>query len=127
MGLSRRGRVAVVLPNGPEMAVAALRWLLGSCAPFNPAYRASEFDFYLAALHPQALIVQAGWIRQRAPCPGAGHPHYRVIAYTRGRGRSFTLTGEEGHSPCRLGLQRPTMWPLCSIRQAQRHGRKSSH
>ena len=61
MGLGRNDRVALVLPNGPEMAVAFLAVAAGAtCAPLNPAYSANEFDFYLADLHAQALIVQAG-------------------------------------------------------------------
>jgi amino acid adenylation domain-containing protein len=30
------------------------------CAPLNPAYTASELDFYLADLQPRAVIVEAG-------------------------------------------------------------------
>ena len=40
MGIGRRDRVAVVLPNGPEMAVAILAVAASAaCAPMNPAYR----------------------------------------------------------------------------------------
>ena len=42
MGIGRNDRVALVLPNGPEMAVAFLS--VTACAtsvPLNPAYRAS--------------------------------------------------------------------------------------
>ncbi len=60
-GIERNDRVAIVLPNGPEMAVAFLT--VASCAasaPLNPAYRAAEFDFYLSDLKAKALIVQSG-------------------------------------------------------------------
>src|SRR5271170_2428759 len=58
-GISRGNRVAVVLPNGPEMAVCFLAVAMGaSCAPLNPAYRRGEFEFYLSDLAPRALIVQ---------------------------------------------------------------------
>ena len=60
-GISRGDRVAVVLPNGPEMATCFLAIAMGaSCAPLNPAYRRSEFEFYLGDLAPRALIVQEG-------------------------------------------------------------------
>src|SRR5260221_10347985 len=60
-GISRGDRVAVVLPNGPEMATLFLAIAMGaSCAPLNPAYRRSEFEFYLSDLAPRALIVQEG-------------------------------------------------------------------
>jgi acyl-CoA synthetase (AMP-forming)/AMP-acid ligase II len=58
MGIGRGDRVAVVLPNGPEMAVAFLAVAAAAtCAPLNPAYRAEEFDFYLSDLNVSALLV----------------------------------------------------------------------
>jgi acyl-CoA synthetase (AMP-forming)/AMP-acid ligase II/acyl carrier protein len=61
LGIGRNDRVAIVLPNGPEMAVAFLSVASGATsAPLNPAYRASEFDFYLSDLHAKALVVLAG-------------------------------------------------------------------
>src|SRR2546427_11089062 len=55
MGLGRNDRVALVLPNGPEMAVAFLAVAAGAtCVPLNPAYGISEFDFYLTDLRPKA-------------------------------------------------------------------------
>jgi acyl-CoA synthetase (AMP-forming)/AMP-acid ligase II/thioesterase domain-containing protein/aryl carrier-like protein len=60
-GISRGDRVAVVLPNGPEMAACMLAVAMGaSCAPLNPNYRRSEFEFYLSDLAPRALIVEEG-------------------------------------------------------------------
>ena len=60
-GVHPSDRVAIVLPNGPEMAVAFLGVAAGAiCAPLNPAYSRSEFDFYLSALNPKAVIVQSG-------------------------------------------------------------------
>ena len=45
-GVGRNDRVAVVLPNGPEMAAAFLGVAsCVACAPLNPAYRAAEYDF----------------------------------------------------------------------------------
>ncbi len=58
-GIGRGDRVAVVLPNGPELAVAFLGVSTGAvAAPLNPGYRADEFAFYLTDLRPKALIVQ---------------------------------------------------------------------
>ncbi|MGC2758560.1 AMP-binding protein [Candidatus Binatus sp.] len=58
-GISRGDRVAVVLPNGPEMAACLLAVAMGaSCAPLNPNYRRSEFEFYLSDLAPRALVVE---------------------------------------------------------------------
>jgi acyl-CoA synthetase (AMP-forming)/AMP-acid ligase II len=61
LGVRRGDAVAIVLPNGPEMAVAFLA--VASCAaaaPLNPAYRAEELDFYLGDLDPRLLVVQSG-------------------------------------------------------------------
>ncbi len=60
-GIGRGDRVAMVLPNGPEMAAAFLAAGSGvSAAPLNPAYRAEEFEFYLSDLRASALFVLAG-------------------------------------------------------------------
>ncbi|MBC7945250.1 MAG: AMP-binding protein [Burkholderiales bacterium] len=60
-GLGRGDRVALVLPNGPEMASAFLGVsACAACAPLNPGYRAEEFEFYLNDLDARALIVAAG-------------------------------------------------------------------
>lgn len=60
-GIGRRDRVAVMLPNGPEMAVAILTVEASAvCAPLNPAYGAEELDRSFADLQPCALITQIG-------------------------------------------------------------------
>src|ERR1035438_10235908 len=49
MGIGHRDRVIVMLPNGPEMAVAILAVAaIGACAPMNPAYGREELDRDLA-------------------------------------------------------------------------------
>jgi acyl-CoA synthetase (AMP-forming)/AMP-acid ligase II len=60
-GIGRQDRVAIVLPNGPEMAVSFVSVASGAtAAPLNPAYRADEFAFYLSDLNAKALIVEKG-------------------------------------------------------------------
>lgn len=60
LGIRRNDRVALVMPNGPEMAIAFLAVAAcATCAPLNPAYLAPEFEFYLTDLNAQALIVAA--------------------------------------------------------------------
>ncbi len=60
-GLTHKDCVAIVLPNGAEMAVAFLGVSYGAIStPLNPGYREAEFDFYLAELNARALIVQSG-------------------------------------------------------------------
>jgi acyl-CoA synthetase (AMP-forming)/AMP-acid ligase II len=60
-GIGRGDRVAIVLPNGPEMAAAFLAIAAGATtAPLNPAYRAEEFDFYLSDLNAKAIVLPPG-------------------------------------------------------------------
>jgi acyl-CoA synthetase (AMP-forming)/AMP-acid ligase II len=61
LGLGRGDRVAIVLPNGPEMASAFIALSAGvTTAPLNPAYRRKEYDFYLEDLGAKALVVEVG-------------------------------------------------------------------
>jgi len=60
-GIGRNDRVAIVLPNGPQMATAFAAIACGAtAAPLNPGYRADEFEFYLSDLHAKALLVEKG-------------------------------------------------------------------
>jgi acyl-CoA synthetase (AMP-forming)/AMP-acid ligase II len=57
-GLGREDRVALLLPNGIEMALMFLGILANSvAAPLNPAYKPAEIEFYLSATKAEALIV----------------------------------------------------------------------
>src|SRR5260370_42549396 len=56
MGIGRRDRVAVVLPNGPEMAVAVLTVeARAGAAPPNPAYGAEGPERFFGDLQARAL------------------------------------------------------------------------
>jgi oxalate---CoA ligase len=58
-GIGRNDRVAIVLPNGPEMATCFVACASAvASAPLNPAYRGDEFEFYLDDLQAKALIVE---------------------------------------------------------------------
>jgi acyl-CoA synthetase (AMP-forming)/AMP-acid ligase II len=60
-GTGRDDRVAVVLPNGPEIVAVlfALASLGATMAPLNPAYTEPEYRFFLADLAPQLVLVGA--------------------------------------------------------------------
>jgi len=61
MGVGRNDRVALVLPNGPEMATSFVT--IACCAttaPLNPGYKGEEFDFYLSDLSAKALVILQG-------------------------------------------------------------------
>ena len=60
-GLGRNDRVAIALPNGPEMAGAFVSIASGAtAAPLNPAYKESEFAFHLEDLGAKALVLVEG-------------------------------------------------------------------
>ena len=60
-GVTSSTRVAVVLPNGPEMAATFLGVAACAvCAPLNPAYQAAELRFYLEDTRAEFVIVGKG-------------------------------------------------------------------
>src|SRR5262245_40260344 len=96
LGVHRNERVAVVLPNGPEMAVAFVAVAAGAtCAPLNPSYRTEEFDFYLSDLKARALIVSS---EMDSPArESARKRHIPIIELTpvvEAEAGTFTLTQE---------------------------------
>jgi len=61
LGVGRNDRVAIVLPNGPEMAIAFLAIAAGATtAPLNPGYREKELQFYMSDLEVRLLVIEEG-------------------------------------------------------------------
>jgi acyl-CoA synthetase (AMP-forming)/AMP-acid ligase II len=103
MGIGRGDRVAMVLPNGPEMAALFVTVACAATtAPLNPAYKAEEFDFYLADLNASALIVLQGMeTPARGVAVAKGIP---VIELFPGeKAGMFTLTGDHFGTLARPG------------------------
>ncbi|HBP86507.1 MAG TPA: AMP-binding protein [Nitrospirales bacterium] len=74
LGLGRDTRLALLAPNGPDLALAFLACATSaSCAPLNPAYRREEVAFYLDDLEASALLI-AGTLESPA----------REVAHARG-------------------------------------------
>ena len=70
-GFARNDKLAIVLPNGPDMAsvfVACANAV--TAAPLNPAYREDEFHFYMDDLQARALLVEEG---SASPAIAAAH------------------------------------------------------
>ena len=103
MGIGRHDRVAVVLPNGPEMAAAILTVAAcAACAPMNPAYGAEELDRYFADLRPRALIVQAQLDSPaRRVALARGVRVVELSAVLDAEAGLFTLTGDQEDAPAR--------------------------
>ena len=95
-GIRRGDRVAVVLPDGPELAVA---FLTVSCcatfAPLNPAYRTEHFDFYLGDLKAKAVILPAGEdCPARAVAEKRGIPIFELTTDAKAPAGQFVLNSE---------------------------------
>ena len=96
LGVGRNDRLAIVLPNGPEMAACFVCAAQGvATAPLNPAYRAEEFEFYLSDLNAKALVVDAGSASPAvAVAKMLGVPIIELRADAEGGAGAFTLRGE---------------------------------
>ena len=105
-GLGRNDRVAVTLPNGPEMAAAFMGVAAAAtCAPLNPTYTGPEFDFYLTDLGARALVVASG-----SDSPARAVAKTRDIAIIElsplryAEAGLFTVDGPAGSPPAHSGL-----------------------
>jgi acyl-CoA synthetase (AMP-forming)/AMP-acid ligase II/thioesterase domain-containing protein len=109
MGVGRNDRVAIVLPNGPEMALTFIAVAAGATsAPLNPAYRQAEFDFYLSDLNARALIVGSDMDSPaRAVAQARDIPVIELTPVAEGEAGLFTLTGDEGPPPTQGGFAEP--------------------
>src|SRR5215468_6396727 len=106
IGIGRGDRVAIVLPNGPEMASSFLCIAAGAVtAPLNPGYRAEELEFYLGDLKAKALVLEAGVDSPaRAAAKKMSLPVLELTA-DRARGAGwFTLSGGAKGTPARGGM-----------------------
>lgn len=97
-GIGRNDRVAIVLPNGPEMATCFLACATGvATAPLNPAYRADEFEFYLNDLRARALVVERGSASPAvAVAQKLGVPVIELVPVAGGAAGDFTLAPPAG-------------------------------
>ena len=95
-GIGRGDRVAIVLPNGPEMAAAFVTLAQAAVtAPLNPAYKQDEFAFYLSDLQARAVVLAEGETGPAAAAAAAqGLPILRLSVPAGGAAGQFTLTPE---------------------------------
>ena len=100
LGVGRGDRVAIVLPNGPEMAAAFVTIAqTATTAPLNPAYREEEFAFYLEDLNAKAIVLAEGEDGPAlAAANAAGVPVLRLTFDASDPAGMFTLSGEAGET-----------------------------
>ena len=119
--------MAVVLPNGPEMAVTILTVAASAtCAPMNPAYGAEELDRYFADLRPRALITSAGIdLPASRVALSRGIRVLELSTAPDAEAGLFTLAGDQGGG--RLTKRGPTATSRCCCsRQAKRRAQRWS-
>ncbi len=106
LGVGRGGRVVVVLPDGPELAVAFLAIASGAtCLPLNPGYTASDLSRILGEAGARALGVMAGAEPpSRHGAAGRGIPVIELAPDLEGAAGTFTLAGASQRAPQRGGL-----------------------
>ncbi|WP_420632528.1 acyl--CoA ligase [Candidatus Palauibacter sp.] len=96
LGIGRNDRVAIILPNGPEMASAFISvGCAATAAPLNPAYRQPEYEFYLADLNTKALLLEAGSDSSaRAAAAALGIPVLELHVGDEAPAGTFELAGD---------------------------------
>lgn len=104
-GIGAGDRVAIVLPNGAEMATAFLTVAQAAVtAPLNPAYQREEFDFYLADLRARAVILPDGHDGPALDAARAiGLTILRLVPEPGAPAGSFRLMGSECDVPAPAG------------------------
>jgi oxalate---CoA ligase len=109
LGIGRNDRVAIVLPNGPELASAFLAVAAGAtAAPINPAYRQEDFAFYLADLGAAAVIVEQGSHSPVIPAAAALKVPVIELAWRPGDpAGTFALHGDRSRACRSGGVARP--------------------
>jgi acyl-CoA synthetase (AMP-forming)/AMP-acid ligase II/thioesterase domain-containing protein len=109
LGVGRQDRLALVLPNGPEMAVAFLALASGAtCAPLNLGYSIDEFDLYLANLHAEALLIPQGMDSPaRAVAQARGIRVIELLCMPKAEAGLFTLIGATVARPVVHGFAGP--------------------
>ena len=103
IGINPGDRVAIVLPNGPEMAIAFLAVAVTGCAaPLNPKYRKEEFQFYYEDLKARVLITGTA----ESEIPRSANPGSIVNLTLNGKVGDLRLTADrilgaphDGNSP----------------------------
>ncbi|MBP2639111.1 MAG: AMP-dependent synthetase [Firmicutes bacterium] len=96
MGIHRGDRVAVALPNSPELAMVFLGVsAIGACAPLYPGYSKDEFMFYLADVKAKTFIIEeAGNTAAEAAAQELAIPVIRLAAEGQGGNKGPFLIGD---------------------------------
>lgn len=93
-GLQPQDPVSVSLPNTLEFAAAFLAITNAGliAAPLNPAYRQSEFEFYIEDIKSKLVLVPKGSLKSKYPAVEAARKFNAAIAEVEWNGKRVILT-----------------------------------
>lgn len=96
-GVSPRSAVSIALPNTYEFIVSfiAAAWQRAIAAPLNPAYKQSEFEFYIDDLSSAIALVPRGAFAQDAAAVRAARKYRAAIAECYYNGSEVVLDVKE--------------------------------
>jgi oxalate---CoA ligase len=100
LGVRRGERVALALPNGPDLVLLLLAVTVigAAAAPLNPAYTQPEFEFFLADIAPRLMLIPATGA-SAASAAAAVAPTTLVAVGASELGPPELLGGEPGGRP----------------------------
>jgi acyl-CoA synthetase (AMP-forming)/AMP-acid ligase II/acyl carrier protein len=96
LGVGRTDRVAVVLPDGPEAAVAMVAVAAGAvCVPLNPGFTYDEYQRYFGELHLAVLLTHAhSNSASRRAAHTLGIPVIEVVTRPHDGAGAFSIVGQ---------------------------------
>lgn len=97
LGVRPEYAVSIALPNSYEFIVAfiAASWQRAIAAPLNPAYKQSEFEFYIDDLSSAVALVPKGSFAQDGAAVRAARKYQAAIAECYYNGREVVLDVKE--------------------------------
>lgn len=121
-GVGRSDRVAILLPQGPGLALAFLAVAASAtAAPLNPATSAAELETTLRELEPRALILARGsFAEARSVATRLGVAVLDLDPIAGGAGRPRLHGTGPSPRPWRRMKRVPRMSLWCSTRPARR-------
>ena len=97
LGVGAQSAVSIALPNSYEFIVSfiAASWQRAIAAPLNPAYKQSEFEFYIDDLSSAIALVPKGAFAQDAAAVRAARKYKAAIAECYYNGSEVVLDVKE--------------------------------
>jgi acyl-CoA synthetase (AMP-forming)/AMP-acid ligase II/thioesterase domain-containing protein/acyl carrier protein len=108
LGLGRHDRVALVLPNGPELASAFLTAAVNCvAAPLNPALRRGEFEAYFKLLQVKAVLAHPDCTAAREAAQALGRRVLDIEPSIAGAAGAIAISGISAEGATDAGLPDP--------------------